>query len=587
MGYGYGLGYGYSYGLADAAALLVPVDQTIPLQGLSTNAGSTPPLPLGARGLVELDVPISGTLSVEQPTSPNSETLNGAQGASFYGDFYERIYATPADINFGVVALNKTKTIGIWNAYLADATLDSFSVTDLDEQGISDTAPALPYTLSPLGTRDIDLTASAFGTGDILGSVTLTFTPEDIATVEVEGIRGRLWPFTPNWSNPYTLSYEYKTEILSSRDGTEQRRALRRVPRKTVEFTAHLTGDDRREANRRLDGVQNIEHVTADYTRFMVAAEEVPGTASEVSVGTTPDWVEDGLLLVIAAGRKTELRQVESFTASTITFATGGETWPAGTKIYFGLVGYLDDNFGSRRLTNDVIEARFRLETSPGREVYVAPPDPPLTFNGYEVFEERPNWASPLDVSYERETEIVDFGMGLTKRYFPTPFGSRVTTYRFTRKSLSDSFKVIDVFRRMRGRCGAFYMPTWENDLELAETATQGTSLLQIKGEETARDYASNDVFKTVMIQLKDGTRLYRHTSTVYTVSNGSGGLDTMLQLTESIPQEISAQNVDMICWVPVCRFASDSLTVVWRTDSVAEIRVNVKTLPYEVAENI
>lgn len=45
-----------------------------------------------------------------------------------------------------------------------------------------------------------------------------------------------LYPFVPNWSAPVEMTYEFKTDIIKSRNGYEQRAAMRSLPRITLAF---------------------------------------------------------------------------------------------------------------------------------------------------------------------------------------------------------------------------------------------------------------------------------------------------------------------------------------------------------------
>jgi hypothetical protein len=47
----------------------------------------------------------------------------------------------------------------------------------------------------------------------------------------------RLWPYAPDWSRSFDVTRSYKTDIFTSRDGTEQRRAIRDAPRLSAQAT--------------------------------------------------------------------------------------------------------------------------------------------------------------------------------------------------------------------------------------------------------------------------------------------------------------------------------------------------------------
>lgn len=54
-----------------------------------------------------------------------------------------------------------------------------------------------------------------------------------------------VWPFEPNWTSSVGETLEWKTDILQSPSGSEQRRSLRILPRRTIDYTVAAEGDER------------------------------------------------------------------------------------------------------------------------------------------------------------------------------------------------------------------------------------------------------------------------------------------------------------------------------------------------------
>src|SRR5690606_33643845 len=78
----------------------------------------------------------------------------------------------------------------------------------------------------------------------------------DPVELHVTGTRAELWVLPPNWSQRYEESYEFLTDIFTSRSGKEQRRALRNTPRKSVSFQAMAYDNELRWFNRMMAGHQ-------------------------------------------------------------------------------------------------------------------------------------------------------------------------------------------------------------------------------------------------------------------------------------------------------------------------------------------
>ena len=580
MGYGYGKGYGYSYGLVDATRLLIPYDQILPLS-LSSSAGASP-LPLGDRGLTDLGTLESGALTREAPVSPSTGFV-GQRLSTFFDDFYNRIYVEPTSIDFGLFVEQQTQPIEIWNAYFDTVTLETVGKDTLINDGVTVDHETLPQTIKPLEFASIDVIAALTGSLRIEGNVALVFDTGLELTIPVTGVRARLWPFVPNWSTPWTESLEYRTEVIKSRSGREQRIAVRSVPRKRIEYSTLVKGIGRRRLDQYLDYGQHLEHAIADLPRRVKTTSALSGQS--VTVESIPDWLTTDLLVAVVNGQNTVLKYVEDISGTTLTFndAETGD-WPAGSLLHPVLLGFVDSTIASQRHTDTVAEARIGFGTNPGRQEYEEPDPSPQSFNGKDLFLLRPNWAQIPAVDFMRDTETVDYGSGVIARHDPVRYGTRLSRLMYTHGTVEDARVLRSIFQRCKGQRGEFYMPTGESDMDLAVAVLSGTSSMRVKGVDIFNNYAASSVFKSIYLQKRDGTAIPKRIATMFTV-NDVLGHDTVIQFTSSWSGAIATDEVDKISWMPCRRFATDSLTIEWLTDSVSRAQISVRTIEDFVAE--
>lgn len=583
MTLGYGNGYGFSYGLADPVNLLIPYENLLPIPDLSNE---TAPLPRD-RGLYEGGDVGGGAFTGAQPVAANAQAKAGAVQFSFIDDFYNRIHIAPLAIDFGLIAAEVSVPMEVWNAHFITATLDSVDMSTLEEDEVYMGTGSLPIDLKPLAIRNFNVQAGLNGPTRISGFIVMEFTPTETLTVTVEGQRGKLWPIVPNWSSPMRESWAYLTEIISSRTGREQRIAQRAVPRKTVEFSSLVHGDDRRTLNRLLDTAQQIEFVLPDFPRYVTATEEIEEGSLFASFDSAPEWLSAGILVVLVHGDRMELRYVEDVDTDDL-FLTFKDTttvaWPAGTRLHFGLLGNLAMNLGTRRLTNDAAEVSFRFESAPGKELEIAPPVATETWNDREVVLVRPNWLESVSLGFERNSEVVDYGRGVTRRFTPERTGSRLQRATYLGRDYATVKGTLDIFKRAIGQQREFYMPTWENDLPLRVQANAGTATLRTPGQDVARDYEDHPVMKNVMVLMRNGDRLYRRVNSISIVDDELGQ-DSVLLMSTTWPYNIDPAQVVMVSWMPCCRFASDSITIEWLTLSKAQMQLPIRTIEDLTAE--
>jgi hypothetical protein len=221
---------------------------------------------------------------------------------------------------------------------------------------------------------------------------------------------------------------------------------------------------------------------------------------------------------------------------------------------------------------------RATFDVTPVSEPFVNPPVAPETFKGRELFMTRPNWGSQPSIDFKAIRDVVDFDRGKTAVFTPVAFQSRVSTYSYIGRDYDTAKAALDFFCRMLGQAKEFYMPTWEQDIIIKGTTSSGSTHIRVAGTSFATAYADSTVYKALTVFLLDGTIYHRIVADIYVVDDLIGQ-DSIISVTEAFPEILDANNVRMISWLPVWRHASDTLTVEWKTNSVAQYQMAMKML--------
>lgn len=306
-----------------------------------------------------------------------------------------------------------------------------------------------------------------------------------------------------------------------------------------------------------------------------------------------PSWIgqEDrAVVLVTGAGENQQigLRVIDNIDSSNslLTFKdSDGVDWPAGTRIYAGVVANLEDDKSLSRNTTNVMSGSVRFNVLPGTELVEAPPTAVNTLNDKELFLFKPNWGAENNNSDIHPTEYVDYQVGRIARFSPVAFPTMTWTQTFVGRDSAGIQELLDVFKRMKGRQGEFYMPTWEDDLTAKFALTGGTTGLRVEGLDTLTAYADDDTTRALMVELNDGTRLFRIIDEITDIEDDDGH-DTLIQFTEQWDETVEVSEIAMISWVRCWRFATDDLTAEFLTNSVANIQMAMQTLEDLPAES-
>lgn len=536
--------------------------------------------PVGDRSLLTptnilYDADATNTQPVELVSDRDRD---GFKFQSFFEDYYNRIHIIPMFVDFGAVASLTSRPVVIWNAYFRTVNLTGIEVFNGDDLSVE--GETLPADFLALGWKTYQIIAFEAGTVTINASISFEFDAPETVTISASGIRAKVAPIEPNWQQSLTLSYSFKTDMVETRSGKEQRRALRQTPRKTLEFTGNPRGATLREFEQVMASWQNNVVIMPEYPRYAELASEMAIGANEITLTeTAPDWVVEDALVVLSYDGRYDTRNVQEVDGTTVVFTgVGYEAWPVGTKIHPGLSCRFSESVTGSLLTNTVSSIRATFDVTPVSEPSVSVPAAPETFNGRELVMVKPNWGSVPTVDFKAIRDIVDFDRGKTEVFTPVAFQSRVMTFTYLGRDFDTAEKALQFFCRMLGQAREFYMPTWEQDIIIKGTTASGSTHIRVSGTSFATAYGDSTVYKALTVFLWDGTIYHRVVDDIYAVDDLIGQ-DSIISVTEAFPELLDSDNVRMISWLPVWRHASDTLTVEWKTNSVAQYQMAMKML--------
>lgn len=426
----------------------------------------------------------------------------------------------------------------------------------------------------------------------------------------------------PNWTERVSETYEFKTTVFTSRSGKEQRMSERAKARRSVAFTTMLW-DGRLQSFKALMHDRGSSSITIpDPARYAaILAQPAAIGAMVIYLTATPAWLKEGMAIAISNLDATEFRMGDEI-ANVGAFSTAFDAldfdvnrlarltltspltraWSAGSIVRPTITGRLKKEVEIAFQTANIANADITLNILP-------PSDTPdfgavdfQVFDGRPVLLTAPNWTQPPSVSHSTPFEEVDYGRGVVRAFLPVEFYTRITQFNYTGRSREDAGELLKMFVDMRGRQGEFYCPSWVDDMRAVGGIASGSSVLTVQGTEIAASFATSTVNKAIAILLHDGRWIFRKITSIATTTEagpgafsgaysedfdteGVGGLFSRLTFSAPIGEDIYQRDIGMICWFNVCRFASDTLSIGWLTDDMAQIVAQIMTLESLSAE--
>jgi len=382
----------------------------------------------------------------------------------------------------------------------------------------------------------------------------------------------RILPLRADWSNGVLAEYGFKTEVFTSRDGTEQRTARRQVARQATEVASNL----RRGAAARLEADMAKSMIEPVFTRAeWLQARTTAVAASGSSVLTfdaVPFWIVDGVKVIATTGTHEDLLTVSATTATTVTVEEAISTeYDVATVVHKALEARFPDTLSVTAITETIKQPRIRLEVIPGTEVETFSNTPLETFEGRELFLKKPNWRDTVSLDFAEPRDVLDPGLG---RDFMAAYrrATQLTVQcGYTGMSFDKAHELVDFFMRQRGRRNAFWAPVWSRNIQPSETVVVGDNTFQVDGPDFAAAYDGNPLYRAMVAFWPDGGHQANRVTSV------TGAADATVTTVDDWDNPIEEST--RIFWLAYARLNSDVIGAQWLTTQNCEITLPITIL--------
>lgn len=330
------------------------------------------------------------------------------------------------------------------------------------------------------------------------------------------------WRIRTNWERGLIEEIAFRTEIITSRDGSEQRIAQRVNPRYNFRYSVRVGPAKAAELERNLARRQAFNY---------------------------------GFLHPRAT-----------------TLADRGH--PAAR----GFIGRFEREPVVTARTDRVLDLELNVAVNPGvyggdYMVGYAYPDADTLHNGLEVLTLRPNWADPVRLTFSQMSEIFDLQRGVRDFNTPERFTNRLIQCGFMIRNEAEENRLLGLFYRMRGQQKSFYMADPLSGLIIPTgSISSGSSVITVAGPELVQRFATEWIYRNIAIRTRTGM-IYRRVSGIT-----PNGANSRINLATTLPA-IPASEIIGISWLLKMRFAADSLVLNWETDTVARTTLNLRPL--------
>lgn len=445
-------------------------------------------------------------------TIPEAVVLDPAPAAihdTFYGDYYNRIWVSPEDIRLSNPKIGFEYEFYVWNAYDRPNSLINYVPTDVDGTTFVE-LDDLPIEFGPVEFKTLHFTIDDDAPSQIEGNMFFEFEMGGDGFDLFALVLGVLKTL-PN--EPFNEIWSWYSIMEISRNGTEQRQALRDQPRTQAGYEVMILDDD----DRRLAYQQLFSFATRSvlvpffqYTTQLEADVEEGDTRLYFDLSRSDIRAGEYLILFHPQTYQFQLVQVDSLNAdgvnilTPITFDAGMDEWEIvpgrsmrlPNKSQLGM-GALDGTLA------------FKGESTVWRELIRPSGEVTLPeYDDYPVLPYKPIAQNEVDETFDSDVEVIDNDAAPpeVRSTFTNPFIESTKQYLIDRDVEMDWWRTF--FDYTKGMLRPFLIPTWRDDLPLAEQPELGDNELVTTNTDYA-DYFAYETYKWVQIQSDAGV-IYR-----------------------------------------------------------------------------
>lgn len=297
--------------------------------------------------------------------------------------------------------------------------------------------------------------------------------------------------------------------------------------------------------------------------------------ATTISVDTTKSlFALAPLVMIWESPSKCEVQTIQSVSAGLISCNPLASSYTS-PLILPAFPGRMASTMDLDRTTKAVTEGSIRFACEVGSSDPRPSPAAMTQAYGYDVLEVEPNWEKPTQKA-RRILSVNDNKMGTIVVADRGGVSFQDGSFRWFLDGRDQIQQFRDFFDRRAGRLVPFWVPTWREDLTIAQAAgAASTGIVVNDASYTARMFPDR-ARRYLAIQNPAGGWIYRK---VTSSSQGTGtetlGLDSTLGV--AIPAGTP------VSFLVLSRVADDSAAIDWTSQTFAESSMKFSELPKEV----
>jgi hypothetical protein len=562
---------------------------------ISVSGGQITPTNLSSDFAVAAFVPVlaisltSSPLAAARATQPAVSAVHssaaGLRVKTFGGELFDKIVVSPRLDALGNIVTGTQFAVEVWNTFHESHEVLT-AINLVGPGGLQLIDPyILPVLLPAADSFIFQVVVPVAGVPGISTDIVFVFPnyPTGADTL-VTGSRLQFFSVAADWSEGIEESIEFLTDVLVAYSDNEQRRALRQLPRRALKYRAlTMNALDAAGMESMIYGWQQQPFGVPFWPDVQPLESAIPVGTYVIPVATADRlFAPGGIVALFSNEYQFEALSIVSVASNAITCSSPTTfAWAAGavTRVVPVVLCRLPASVEVKRFTSalDQVDVDFIGEAM---QPAPAPSISPTQYKGFDVLEIQPNWAAlPLNRTYKRSMVTIDPKVGPIEVI--DKGGSPVVHQDFP--WWLDTHPTITAFRafilRRFGRLVPFWIPTWDQDLILAQNVLSTDAAINVSFEFYSQFLFPSTARRFLALIPTDGSA-NAYVEVVSSTSNGNG--TETLTLSAAVGKAFTMGST-MISFLTLVRLASDRVAIKWDTVDHAEAVLALQEVPREM----
>jgi hypothetical protein len=491
-------------------------------------------------------------------------------GSAFAG-YYNRVYVIPRTLSLVDPENGAENTFYLWNANFGTVELDDI---DAENNTGLDLSFDVGLSISDLELKTVNVVVTPAAPVAVEASYLFTFDNGSLSPFTIILLRTNLLLVVPE--TPVREQLSWKTNIITARDGTEQRYGVRQIARRTLTYKMIFsTAEEERDIYEKLlskgDGVFSIP---VWFSPIRVLSDS-PSGAAAVNINTDRYDVqaEDQFYYELDDGTY-DIFRVQSVVGNVVNlYTTLAGAVTTATRLYRVLPVYLPQRPSLRRGAYQHLETTLELRVTTPRDLFTGEAETVeigsslqlrdrvlsatvYTLGGVPIMNARPMIEGTVEETFEWDYEVIDYETGVFEQSTTKDEASVIMERFYLVKNLDQWFFYNFVLDYMHGQRKPIWLPTWQKELSDRVSATTSTTIT-ISDERYADDFPADSSHRGLWIRHTSGWLARRLTAVE---KDGQG--NTVLTVEPPLPLDFPQVPPFEMGFLVLARLGSDDVQI-------------------------